>query len=538
MSKKTNILIFNPDEMRSDSLTHLGNPAAITPFLDRFANTEAVSFRNAYCQNPVCVPSRCSFFTGLYPHVKGHRTMAYLLHPGEKSLFQELKDEGYYVWMNGRNDLYAGQFDGWAESHADELFLGGNVKKAPGPENAELHAADKKYFYSHYEGRLKLDENGKNYSRDDEIVDAAIDRILHPVDDRPLCMFLGLNNPHTPYAIEEPYFSAIDRSKLPHRILPEECCGKPKMQELIRAYQSLQDFTEQEWDELRATYLGMCMKIDYQFKRICDALKEAGIYDDTAIFFFSDHGDFTGDYGLTEKAQNCFEDCLTKVPLLIKPPKNIPTDPGVSDSLVELIDFYATAVDFAGINPNRTHFGKSLRPVLENRSKKHRNHVFCEGGRMPGETHCDEFHSVSPNGPGPNNPYRPKMLAQTDDEAHAKATMIRGERFKYISRSLGKDELYDLEKDPGETINLIDDPSYTGELIKLKEEMLRWYQATCDIVPFEYDMRFTVDMLWAMVKSFCPPQFEQEVKAKIKNGAKMNEIILYCRMLAADTSEK
>ena len=87
MSKCPHIIIFNPDEMRADTIAHLGNPAAITPCLDEFAHQDAVSFSRAYCQNPVCVPSRCSFFTGLYPHTKGHRTMNYLLHPGEPSLF-------------------------------------------------------------------------------------------------------------------------------------------------------------------------------------------------------------------------------------------------------------------------------------------------------------------------------------------------------------------------------------------------------------------------------------------------------------------
>ena len=74
MAKQPHIIIFNPDEMRGDALAHLGNPASITPNLDAFAANEAVSFGQAYCQNPVCVPSRCSFFTGLYPHVRGHRT--------------------------------------------------------------------------------------------------------------------------------------------------------------------------------------------------------------------------------------------------------------------------------------------------------------------------------------------------------------------------------------------------------------------------------------------------------------------------------
>ena len=104
MAKRPHIIIFNPDEMRGDALAHLGNPASITPNLDAFAANEAVSFGQAYCQNPVCVPSRCSFFTGLYPHVRGHRTMSHLLRPGETSMLKELKEAGYYVWMNDRND--------------------------------------------------------------------------------------------------------------------------------------------------------------------------------------------------------------------------------------------------------------------------------------------------------------------------------------------------------------------------------------------------------------------------------------------------
>ena len=112
MGKRPHIIIFNPDEMRADTMAHLGNPAAVTPNLDALAAEEGVSFSRAYCQNPVCVPSRCSFLTGLYPHVRGHRTMEYLLRPGEETLFTALQKAGYYVWMNPRNDLLAGQIPG------------------------------------------------------------------------------------------------------------------------------------------------------------------------------------------------------------------------------------------------------------------------------------------------------------------------------------------------------------------------------------------------------------------------------------------
>ena len=127
--KRPHIIIINPDEMRWDTMGHMGNRAAHTPFLDSLAVHEAVSFDHAYCQNPVCVPSRCSFFTGLYPHTRGHRTMKYLLHEGETSLFQQLHNAGYYVWLNGRNDLIAGQITGLENEHADEIYYYDRTKE-------------------------------------------------------------------------------------------------------------------------------------------------------------------------------------------------------------------------------------------------------------------------------------------------------------------------------------------------------------------------------------------------------------------------
>ncbi|MEI7902173.1 MAG: prenyltransferase/squalene oxidase repeat-containing protein, partial [bacterium] len=89
--------------------------------------------------------------------------------------------------------------------------------------------------------------------------------------------------------------------------------------------------------------------------RVVDALREAKAYDDSAVFLFSDHGDFTGDYGLVEKTQNTMEDCIVHVPLVIKPPAWIPAQPRVSEAVVELVDFPATVEAMTGIEPKHTH---------------------------------------------------------------------------------------------------------------------------------------------------------------------------------------
>ena len=532
MKKRPNVIIFNPDEMRLDALHHMGlNAAALTPNLDAFASSDAVSFSNAFCQNPVCVPSRCSMFTGLYPHVNGHRTMSYLLREGEASLFSELKESGYYVWMNSRNDLISGNREGLFESHATEVFYGGNVPPSPGRKKKREYSA-KKYFSSQFGGELEVDGNGLNYSPDDEDVDALCERIMNRKSDKPFFGFVGLMYPHCPYQVEEPYYSATDRSELPERIRWEDCSGKSRMIETIRNNIGLSDMTEDDWRELRAVYAGMCMKVDAEFGRVIDALKKSGEYDDTLIIFVSDHGDFAGDYGLPEKAQNTFEDCLVRVPFLVKPPKSAgAADAGISSSIVELVDLYATVHDYCGTEPVHTHFGRSLRPVLENRETVIRDFAICEGGRLPSESHCNEFlQSAGPGVPtSSSSPYYPRHLAQTDDRAHAKALMIRTLSEKYVSRISGEDEYYDLVNDPQEKHNLILDNEVREKVIRLQQMALRHLLATSDIVPFDRDNRFTQRMVWEKVKSMVPEGQEEKIRDMIRHGANRFMLVEYLK---------
>lgn len=529
---KPNIIIFNPDQMRADSMGHLGNRASITPNLDRIIEKDGVSFRNAFCQNPVCVPSRCSFLTGTYPHVKGHRTMSYMLQEDEKTLLSELKDNGYFVWMNGRNDFLPAQVKGVFEKHATETFYGGDVKEAPGLKNPGLRGGPgSKHFYSFYFGELELDENGKNYTVDDEAVDKAIEKINESKEEQPFCIFLGLQLPHPPYQIEEPFFSSIDKEKMKKRVFSEEGLkDKPSILKIIAKEQHLEELTEDDWDEIRKCYLAMCMKTDYLFGKLCDALKEKGIYDNTAIFVFSDHGDYTGDYGIVEKTQNTFEDCLVKVPFIVKPPAGYEVDAGISDSLVELVDLYPTVMEMCGISPSHSHFGNSLVPLIQDRKMKNKDFVFSEGGRLKSEKHCDENNGVMPH---PFNPYYPRKTAQLDDVAHTKATMIRSDKYKYIKRLYEMDEFYDLVKDPDECKNEISNPEYSCIINDMRMEMLEWFQTTTDIVPYGQDERFNYDMIWNRVKMNVPESHVEEVQQKIRDGVDMFQLIEYVKRLNA-----
>jgi arylsulfatase A-like enzyme len=490
VSQRPHIVIVNPDQWRGDAVGHLGNPAAATPNLDRWVETDAVSFSQAYCQNPVCTPSRCSFMSGWYPHVRGHRTMFHMMRPDEPVLLRTLKEAGYFVWWGGKNDLVPAEHG--YDAYCDVRF------RPPTPARRDLHAADawrgepgSDTYYSFYAGRLETAPGETRYRDSDWAnVEGAIDLIRDPPDGRPLCIFLALGYPHPPYGVEDPWHDLIDRAALPPRIpAPEDWTGKPSILRGIAERQNLRSWSEDRWDELRATYYGMCARVDHQLGLVLDALRETGIYDDTAVFFFSDHGDFTGDYGLVEKTQNTFEDCLTRVPFLVKPPAGVPIRPRVSGAMVELIDLPATVEALTGIVPRHTHFGRSLLPVLAGETDAHRDAVFCEGGRLRGETHAMELESADSQ--RPTGLYWPRVsLQRGEGPEHTKAAMCRTRRFKYVRRLYEADELYDLRDDPAELRNRIADPALAGELAELKDRLLTFYLETGDAVPHDPNRRW------------------------------------------------
>lgn len=484
--KRPHIVIFNPDQWRGDVMGHMGNPAAVTPTLDGLVQSEAVSFSHAYCQNPVCTPSRCSFMTGWYPHVRGHRTMFHMLQPDEPMLLRTLKDAGYYVWWGGKNDVVPAQ-NGF-ENYCDVKYMPPN--SAGGPMQ-QLHAdqswrgsSDSDSYYSFFAGRLKDDW----YDNDWGMVEGAIELIRNPPRDRPLCIYLPLAYPHPPYGVENPWFSQIDRAKLPPRHpAPGDWSKHPSMLKGIYERQRMQGWTEDRWDELRATYYGMCARVDTQFGMLLDALREAGMYDDTAVFFFSDHGDFTGDYGLVEKTQNTFEECLVHVPFIVKPPKRVPIQPGIRDALVELIDMPATVEALTGLTPKHTHFGRSLLPLIAGTTGQHRDVVFCEGGRVHGETQAME--SESP--PGEDFLYWPRLSLQREEgPEHGKAVMCRTRDYKYVYRLYEDDELYDLTTDPKALHNRINDPALRDIQAEMLARTLRFMVETADAVPHTPDRRW------------------------------------------------
>lgn len=332
--------------------------------------------------------------------------------------------------------------------------------------------------------------------------------------DKPIFAFLGLMNPHPPYRAEQKYLDLIDENKIkPRKPASDNNAGKPSMEYALRDSLGIDGMDEQEYIKIRKTYLAMCAKVDEAVGKIVKALKDSGRYDNTAIFFFSDHGDFTGDYSLTEKAQNLFPDCLVNVPFIVKPPKKYQVDSGINGNLVELTDFYATAIDFAEVQSDHSHFGISLVDTLKDKNTEVRDYVCCEGGRLMSETHCTE--EVETYFGIKADDYEPRIsVQQRNSGEHTKAVMIRDKQYKYVLRLYEQDEFYVLED--GESVNRINDEKYAKIIADFKVKLLYWYLRTCDRVPFEQDARFPDDYYLETVNALAHFRVSPIIKGVMK----------------------
>ncbi|MEC6748013.1 sulfatase-like hydrolase/transferase [Marinilactibacillus sp. XAAS-LB27] len=481
--KKPNIVMVVADQWRADSLGYTGNNAIKTPNIDALAS-EGVGFTNAYCQNPVCVPSRNSFLTGWYPHTKGFRTMHYLMDDSEPNILKTLKNNDYHVYWGGRNDTI--KADGDRTKYADTIndqFYESMAKLFKGKkDNTKSTDTEVKPDYTHYHG---VKESVHHVDQDQ--IQNAIEFLENDTfNEDPFCVYLALSLPHPPYEIDQEWFDKVDPDLVPDavRLSEEEWKDKPSILRGIRKHMELYDWSDEDLKKIKQVYYAMGMKLDHHIGKLVQTLKEKDLYDDTIFIFFSDHGDYTGDFEIAEKNQNTFEDILTNVPLVIKPSKNMEVVPRNTDALVELIDIQATIMDLVGIQPEHTQFGQSLKSVLEG-SNEHRDVVFAEGGRLESEGAY-----AMDAGHDPSNPYWARTTEQEKMPQHTKAIMIRNQDYKYVYRLYEQDEFYDLKQDPNERKNIIESEKFETVIKDLQGRMLNYFVETSDVVPHVRDSRF------------------------------------------------
>lgn len=473
---RPNFLIVIPDQLRADAVGAFGSQVARTPNLDALA-ARGVHFTQAFTQHSVCSPSRVSFWTGLYPHTRGRRTLTDLIRPDEPNLLRYLKEAGYYVTHIGmRGDTFAPGATELAV-HDYGFIVEPTVSTFGRMAGTDMATAIPRTFY------VGLDPEVDAIDNDEAMTRSAI-AWLADAPEQPWAMVLPLFAPHCPFMVTEPWFSMYDRAEMPGRAA-HTTGHEPAYMQLVRDTWGLDGVSEEDWREIQAVYYGMISRMDDQFGRIMAALEANGLREDTIVIFFTDHGEYLGDFDLVEKWPAGVHECLTRDPLIMGGPT---LDEGRAvDALVEMVDLMPTVLELAGVPSTEAHFGRSLVPLLRGQAHAHRDFAFTEGGFLASEEMGFER---------PQPPYDLKGRVQHDHpEAVGRCIAVRDQEWTYVWRMYEPCELYSRTQDPREEHNLAALPQHAERIAHLHQAMLDWLLRSSDVMSMNEVPRFpTIDL--------------------------------------------
>jgi arylsulfatase A-like enzyme len=479
--QKPNIVMIIAEELRADMLGYMGCHVAETPFLDSLAETSVV-FGNHYTVHSKCVPSRAALYSGRYVHVDGHRTLGIPLQKGEINLAKILKDNGYHTALCLKNhtvdkSILDESFDEWWQ---EKDLPGKAVSCSAYSKETTSHdrTEGNKYADNYLFGQTFINESDKNDYRGTQKVVEFINNTGS--ETKPFFININFAFTHPPYEIMEPYYSRFMNKDIP--LFPNKPgTNKPDFVNKLHELHGFERLDEHDRKEMIATYLGQLNYVDNRVKEIYTALEKANELDNTIFIFTSDHGDFVGQYGLPEKWDTIFHDCLINIPLMIHYPAEF-TGNRLSQ-LTENIDILPTLLDMLKLDHPYGIQGKSLIPVMNDSTVTHKDYVFCEGG------HEKELLDIEIQ-PDPHRKvivgYLIKAkLREVLPDSLRKAKMIRTNEFKLVYRIKDKNELYDLVNDPTEMNNIYYDKQYNQVVNKLEHILLKHLIETEQNLPFD-----------------------------------------------------
>lgn len=492
--KRPNFIMFMPDQLRYDalgctqeSLSSGPKPSPIrTPNIDAF-RARGTLFTECYVQASVCAQSRCSMFTGTYPHVSGHRSLNNLIKPWEPNVLRSLKESGYHVaCLAPRGDTFAPTVTEMSVNEYGFLETPDCLPSfAKGGNKAAIDDNDVwgRLFYK----GLRTPEQASDY--DDAVIRSALAWLKCRPSDKPWVLFLPLLFPHCPFQVEEPYFSMYDRDTIGSVVsTPEVKTGyEPRYMQTIRERYGTARATDAMWREIKATYYGMIARLDDQFGRLINVLDELNIWRDTVTLFFTDHGEYLGDNGLIEKWPSGLSETLVREPLLLAG-AGLPAGHTVT-AMAEMVDLVPTLLELAGIGEHFPHNGQSWIPLLQDKSANDgpqrtytKKYAFSEGGFLTSE---EPLLEQAPY------PYDIKAGLQHEDTTLVgKAISMRNHEWTFVYRLYEPVELYNRAADPHEIHNLAGLPEHAGRVAEMEKDVFRWLVETSDVLPWTKDPRF------------------------------------------------
>ena len=443
-AEKPNVLFIGTDDLRCD-LACYGHPLVKTPNLDSLAS-RGVLFKQAYCQQALCNPSRASLMTGRRPdslqiwNLPKHFREA---DPNIVTLPQLFKQNGYFTQNIGKI------FHNWRQK------IEGDPASWSVP--AVLHYARHDDDQPQLEDNQKIPENLATAPRterrdvpdsayfDGRIADLAV-KALQGFEQKqqPFFLAVGFWKPHLPFNPPKQYWDLYKDSSVQPASNPGPPEGVPQIalhdsREIMRAVKG--KLTDEQTIELRTGYLAGISYLDAQVGKLLAELDRSGLSDNTIIVFWSDHGFHLGEHSLWCKTSNFENDA--HVPLMISVP-HMKTAGKTSDALVELLDMYPTLVELCGLPSPGTLEGTSLVPVLKDPTQSVKPAAYTQHPRPA-------YYKKQPENMG---------------------VSVRTPRYRYTEWrefNTGKiiaRELYDHRRDPEENSNIIEHPTDQAEFEK------------------------------------------------------------------------
>ena len=439
---KRNVLFLICDDLNCD-LGAYGHPLVKSPNIDRLA-ARGVRFDRAYCQYPLCGPSRASFMTGLYPdQTLIHKNAIFLREtlPNVVSMSQHFRQHGYQATRVGKIYHYHVPLHIGTGGHDDPY----SWDKTINPRGRDRD--DEPLIFSLRPGRFGgtlswLAADGEDSEQTDAIGASEAIRVMetHSQNKTPFFLAVGLYRPHTPYVAPKKYFNMYPREKIEVPTVPEgylDTLPGPAQKSLLQRKDQVNLKHDLAVQAIQAYYASITFA-DAQVGRVLSALDRLGLDENTVVLFTSDHGYHMGEHGHYQKT-TLFENA-TRVPLIISAP-GMKSAGRTSKSFAEMVDFYPTLAELCGLPAPKVTSGVSLVPTLKNPEVITRNSALTQ---------------------------------------YNVGYSLRTERYRYISWGengrLGS-ELYDRQTDPAEMVNLSGQPQVAAVENSMKAFLQRRQEA-------------------------------------------------------------
>jgi len=441
-AERPNVLFLISDDL-NNSLGCYGHPQVKTPNLDRLAE-RGVRFEHAYCQFPLCGPSRNSMLTGLTGILSNSQIFRQTI-PSHHSLPQAFRLGGYFAGRIGK--LY---------HYNVPKSVGTNGHDDPGSWELELNPAgcdrleEEPHIFSltpgRFGGTLSWYASPKSDQyHTDGLLAADAEWVLERCarrKDRPFFLAVGFYRPHTPYVSPKPYFDRYPESEMPVvKGVREDQADLPSP--ALGSYKKEQDkLTDDLRRQCVQAYYASTTFMDAQVGRVLDALDRLGLAENTIVVFTSDHGYHLGEHGLWQK-MSVFEESA-RVPLIIAAPK-MGVKGGVANDPVGLIDLYPTLAELCGVKAPKNLQGQSLVPMLKDPRAIGRGWAVTQVSRGRSKRQGGRFYGYS----------------------------LRTSRWRYTEWAQGEQgrELYDHDADPRELTNLAGNRAHAETIAQLSRQL-------------------------------------------------------------------